>query len=198
MSRVLTASSYMALVVIVCFATLSPSAAAAPGKISGTVINVTSGAAVAGAKVDLTGNGTSFTTASDANGKFAFVNVQAGTWVLRTTALQYVAQDSGVIPLTSGQVIDLTVALQPVTSTDITSLGRVIVRGHRALNTSSAAVISVTQDQYVDTGSLLIHKLLESHPGITIEHFDNGARCNVTTFSLGGVAGSLCSATTAY
>jgi len=198
MLRVLIAISIAFLVIVAFVGTATPGAAATPGKISGTVINVTSGAAVPGAKVELSGAGTTLTATSDANGKFAFDEVQPGTWALRTTALQYVAQDSGAIPLAAGQAIDLTVALQPVTSTDITSLGRVVVRGQRQLNTSSAASITVSQSQYIDTGALQVQSLLESQPGITIEHFDNGAPGNVATFTIRGAGGFVGGSNTGY
>lgn len=177
----------------------SPSlAASGQTAISGVVYNAASGAPVAGAKLTLTGGGGTYSTTSDANGTFSFDNISAGTWSVRTTAPLYTLSVSPAIVVAAGQTVDISVALQPVTSTDITTLGHVTVRGHQTLNTTSAAAVTISASQYVNTGTLQVQQLLETTPGISIEHFDNGAPGNVATFSIRGAGGFVGGSNTGY
>lgn len=173
-------------------------AEAAQTAIQGIVYNASSGSPVAGAKLTLTGNGTEHMTTSDATGAFAFSNIAAGTWSLRTTAASYELSVSGAIVANAGQTVSLSVALQPVSSTNITTLGHVTVRGQAAVNTSSAATTTIYASDYVNTGAQQVQTLLESTPGISIEHFDNGAPGNVATFSIRGAGGFAGGANTGY
>jgi len=187
-------------VLVVCAAVFSAPVAAAPATASlgGVVVNASTGAVVSGAKVELVSGSQTLTTTSNADGAFSFDNVPPGGWALRVTALQYQLNDSGVIPLSAGQSLQLTVALQPVTSTGITTIGHVLIKGQRILNTSSAPAVTLNSNDYVNTGSLQVQTLLESQPGITIEHFDNGAPGNVTTFTIRGTGGFVGASNTGY
>jgi outer membrane receptor protein involved in Fe transport len=177
--------------------TSAPSSAAATS-LSGVVYNVSSGAAVSGAKVSLIGNGATSSTTSDPNGSFAFANINPGVYFLRTTAALYQRTDSSPITVNAGQAVVVSVALQPVSTEAITTLGHVSVRGQRVLNTTTAAAVTISANSYLDTGTPQIQTLLETTPGITIEHFDNGAPGNVSTFSIRGTGGFVGGSNTGY
>lgn len=179
-----------AIALMICLFWVHPAfAAATQGSVTGVVIDASTGANIAGAKLTLTGSGKSFSTTSDSHGAFGFTNIDPGTWVLRTIAVQYQLSISGELKVTAGKETALSVALQPVSTTNITTLGRVTVQGHRALNTSSAAAVTITANDYANTGTTQIQQLLETTPGLTIEHFDNGAPGNVATFTIRGAGG---------
>jgi carboxypeptidase family protein/TonB-dependent receptor-like protein len=196
-----TVTGIAAIVIAFLFATLSSAPAfGANGQttIDGVVYSASSGAPIAGAKLTLAGNGTSYSTTSDATGAFAFTNIQAGTWLLRTTAPLFALTVSSGITVAAGQTVDLSVALQPVTSTNITTLGHVTVRGRQALNTTAAAAVTLPAQQFVTTGTLQVEQLLEATPAISIEHFNNGAPGNVATLSIRGAGGFVGSGNTGY
>jgi outer membrane receptor for ferrienterochelin and colicin len=178
---------------------LAPAAAASQSSIQGVVYNASSGASVADARITLMGGGAQpSTTTSDVNGAFSFSGLNAGTYFLRTTAPLYQAAQSAPIVVGEGQTVDVSVALAPVSTANITTLGHVTVRGQRTLNTGSAAAVTITADTYTSTGNTQIQQLLESTPGVTIENFDNGAPGNVTTLTIRGTGGFVGGSNTGY
>lgn len=170
----------------------------ASGSIGGIVYNASTGAPVAGAKVTLFGNGSSNNATTDDHGAFTFASVSPGTWFLRTLAQGYQLNVSGAIVVTAGQPLDVSVALQAVSTTNIATLGRVVVSGQRTLNTSTAAAITISTNQYISTGTPQIQQLLETTPGLTVEHFNNGAPGNVATFTIRGTGGFVGGSNTGY
>jgi outer membrane receptor protein involved in Fe transport len=173
-------------------------AAGGSASVTGVVYNATSGAPVAGALLTLTGAGTTATATSDPNGIFTFGDLAAGTYALRTTAPQYQLTTSSAISVAAGATVNLAVSLQPVSTTSISTLGHVTVKGHQTLNTSTAAVETISSNTYVNTGTEQIEQLLETTPGITVEHFDNGAPGNVATFTIRGTGGFVGGSDTGY
>ncbi len=175
-----------------------PSAAAGTSAIKGIVYDAVTNAPVAGAKLTLTRGTASFGTVSDRDGTFAFSGLEAGTWTLRTTASLYQANLSAGIVVDAGETVTVGVAMQPVSTTSITTIGHVNVRGHATLNTTSASTTTISANTYVSTGTQQVQQLLETLPGISIEHFDNGAPGNVATFSIRGAGGFAGGANTGY
>ncbi|HKW44374.1 MAG TPA: TonB-dependent receptor, partial [Candidatus Eremiobacteraceae bacterium] len=165
---------------------VSPAAAASDAAITGTVVNETSGAAIAGARVELLANGTSVVKTTDAQGKFSYTGLSAGTYELRASAKQFLPYDTAPFALAASQTFDLAVFLQPATSASISSLGRVTVTGKQTLNHSSAATDVLSSQSFVNQGLGQVESGLEKLPGITIEHFNNGAPGNVATLSIRG------------
>jgi hypothetical protein len=154
----------------------NPAAAAGTqGTVAGVVINASTGAAVAGAKLTLTGNGHSFSTASDDHGAFTFSGLDPGAWVLRTAASQYQLSTSSALSVAAGQEVDLVVQLQPVGTTNITTLATVSVKGKATLNTTSVPSVRISSSTFVAVGAQQIQSVLETTPAITIDHFNNGA-----------------------
>lgn len=174
------------------------SAQGGSGSVAGVVINATTGATIAGAKITLNSGSQSFATTSDDHGAFRFSDVPAGGWSLRTTADEYQLNVSSSLLVAVGQELDVAVQLQPVSTTNITTLGKVIVRGHATLNTSSAPVVTISATQFIQQNASQIQSVLETTPGITIEHYDNGAPGNVTTFTIRGAGGFVGGGNTGY
>jgi outer membrane receptor protein involved in Fe transport len=174
------------LVVISLVALASPAFAADDGAITGTVINESSGAPISGAKVDLLASGGTRTTNSDAQGKFAFSALAGGTYELRASAKQYLSYDTAPFTLAASQQFDLAVFLQPASSSSISTLGHVVATGRQVLNHSTAATSTITNQAFVNQGLAQVESALDTMPGITIEHFNNGAPGNVATLSIRG------------
>lgn len=189
-----------ALVALLSFACISRPALAASGRasINGIVYDASTGASVAAAKVTLTGSGGTFSTATNATGNFSFSGLGAGTWTLRTTAPLYALTVSPAIALADGQTLDVSVALQPVSTTGITTIGHVAVHGTQTLNTSSAPTTTLPASQFISSGTLQVEQLLETTPAISIEHFNNGAPGNVATITIRGAGGFVGGSNTGY
>ena len=191
---VLSAAVAACLVILGSFA----ADAAGTSTIRGMVYDALTNAPIAGAKLSLSQGPSVFSTVSDRYGAFAFSDLAAGTWSLRTTASLYQLNVSQAIAVAAGQTVTVGVAMQPVTSTSITTIGHVTVSGQRTLNTTSAAVTTISSNAYVTAGAPQIQQLLETTPGISIEHFDNGAPGNVATFTIRGAGGFVGGSNTGY
>lgn len=172
--------------------------AAGTAAVSGTVVSATTNAPIAGAKVELVGAGATLTTQSGKDGSFAFTNLAAGTYYVRASAKLYQTAESAPLPVGAGQTLNLQIALQPVTTTVITSLGHIIVTGHPVLNTSSAPTVTITATNLVPQGLYQVQDVLTTIPGITIEHFNNGAPGNVATLTIRGAGGFVGGSNTGY
>ncbi|MBC5825280.1 MAG: TonB-dependent receptor [Candidatus Eremiobacteraeota bacterium] len=158
------------------------------GSVSGRV-TTTAGAPIAGATVELLGGAAARVAKTTKAGVFAFTGVIPGSYTVSTTAREYQKEVSAPFSVTPGNNVDFAVVLQPITTTNITTLGRISVNGHQALNTSSAASATITNDQFVDSGSLQAQTALDRLPGFTVEHYDNGAPGAVATFTIRGAGG---------
>jgi outer membrane receptor protein involved in Fe transport len=163
--------------------------AAGMGSISGTVVSVNNNSPIQGASVQLFSAGGSVTTTSGKDGSFSFAALAAGSYYLRVTAKLFQPNESALLPLADGQTISLVVIMQPITTTNITSLGHVTVKGRPVLNTSSAPTTTISGDQFVVQGATQVQTALETIPGITLERYDGGAPGNVSTFTIRGAGG---------
>ncbi|HEY5096025.1 MAG TPA: TonB-dependent receptor [Candidatus Eremiobacteraceae bacterium] len=175
--------------IISLFAFATPAAAADDAAVTGTVVNETTGAPIAGARVVLLANGTPQVKTSDAQGKFAFQGLAAGTYDLRASAAQFLPYDTAPFALAASQQFDLAMFLQPASSASISSLGRVTVTGQRVLNHSSASSSVISSQAFVNSAIPQVQTALEQVPGITIEHFNNGSPGNVATLTIRGAGG---------
>jgi outer membrane receptor protein involved in Fe transport len=175
-----------------------PAAAADDAAITGTIVNESSGAPIAGARVELLANGISHVMSADAQGKFTFTGLAAGTYEVRASATQFLPYDTAPFALAASQHFDLAVFLQPASSASISSLGRVTVIGHPVLNHSSAATNVVTSDAFVNQALPQVQTALEKLPGLTIDHFNNGSPGNVATLSIRGAGGFAGGSNTGY
>ncbi|MDQ2816691.1 MAG: TonB-dependent receptor [Candidatus Eremiobacteraeota bacterium] len=162
--------------------------AAGTGSVSGRV-TTTAGAPIGGATVVLFAPSATRQTTTSANGLFSFSGLAPGTYTLSTAARQFQKQVSAPFVVNAADNTDFVVVLQAISTTNITTLGRISVRGHQALNTSSAASTTITNNEFVETGSLQAQTALDRLPGFTVEHYSNGAPGAVTTFTIRGAGG---------
>jgi len=180
---------------LVCFAFASGRAPlsaqpAQTGTVTGTVINASSQGPVGGARVDLLQNGSVIkTTRSNANGAFAFAATMAGTYALRTTIDGYANSTSAPFPLGGGETVTLSVDLQPVSATTLRTIGSVSVNGRSSAPNNTASQTTITATQFAVRGLNQVQDALDQQPGLTIEHYDNGAPGAVTTLSIRGAGG---------
>lgn len=140
------------------------------------------------AKIEALGMSKTYQTLSDKAGRFALKDLVPGTYVLRTSARSYVTTESNPLSLASGETREVRVILQPISTTNINTIGRVSVVGHPTLNTSSASSFSVTNSQFLNQGATQVQNALETYPGITLDR-PNGvtsAPGAVTTFTIRG------------
>lgn len=165
---------------------LPVNALAATGSITGTVVSANTGSPIQGAKVDLVSSGGTQSTNSAKDGSFSFTGLGAATYVIKASAKLFQLTESAPIPLAEGQSLSLQIALQPITTTNISTLGHITVKGHATLNTSSAPTFTVTSTQYLNQGATQVQSVLENVPGITLERYDGNAPGTVTTFTIRG------------
>jgi outer membrane receptor protein involved in Fe transport len=167
----------------------APASAAANGTVSGVVVDATNGGLISGATVELLGSSAAFKTHSAKDGSFSFTGLVAGTYIVRASAKEYLTASSSQLGLGDGQSLSVEITLQPVTTTNISTIGRVTVTGHATLNTAPSSNFTVTSTQMLNQGALQVNYGLEAQNGLTMERYDNGAPGAVTTFTIRGAGG---------
>src|SRR5579872_586512 len=133
-------------------------------------------------------SGSPLTTHSGKDGTWQLLDLQPGTYVVRSSKSQYQTTESNPLTLAAGQTLSLVIVLQPVTTTNISTIGHVNVTGHPTLNTSSTVSATVTNNQFLNQGATQIQTALEQLNGITVDR-PNGvtsAPGAVTTFTIRG------------
>ncbi|HLI96109.1 MAG TPA: TonB-dependent receptor [Candidatus Baltobacteraceae bacterium] len=140
--------------------------AATPATISGTV-RTTDGAPVGSAGVVLQGP-TRMTTTSDASGAFTFANVTPGAYTLIVSKAGFQRYEDDNLVALDGQRTTVDVALAEATFSTLRTIASVstTARGHVTLNTSSAAVSSISDQVFAQQGQTQVTKILNETPGI--------------------------------
>ena len=194
------ASALALLLVFVFGACGSPSSAqaTASGTIAGAVTDVSSRGPVKNARVELLQDGAVVKTArSNADGSFSFT-APIATYAIRTTRGGYASTTSAPFPLAAGENVTLAVELQPVTATSLRTIGNVSVNGHSSVSGSTASQTTITSTEFTTRGLNQVQDALDQLPGVTVEHFDNGAPGAVTTLSIRGAGGFVGGSNTGY
>lgn len=187
-----------ALVAVLFFVlNLTGALAQATSSIHGTVVDASSQGTVAGASIEIRGEGIDKTTASDAIGAFAFSDLAPGSYTLSVTATGYNSGAGNPISLAAGEVATLVATIQPVSMSSLKQIAVVSVSGKQSVNTGSAPTITITKAEYIKNGQLLIEQGLEQTPGVTIQHFDGGLG-SVATLSIRGAGGMVSGSNTGY
>ena len=139
------------------------------GAVNGSVID-NIGAPIGGVQMLLEGP-TAATTASDAQGHFAFTGVATGLYSISAVKGGYTSVTVTDIAVVSGATSNVTVVMVPQSLSSLRVLGRQIVRGQRGeFNTTPAAVSVVTPQVFADQGQLQVMRILDQTPGIVIGH----------------------------
>ncbi len=149
------------------FTTVPMSALAAQtATITGTV-RTTDGAPVGSAGVVLQGP-TRMTTTTDASGKFNFSNVTPGAYTLVVSKAGFQRYEDDNLVALGGESTTVDVALAEATFSTLRTIANVstTARGHATLNTSSAAVSTISDQVFQEQGVTQVTKILNETPGI--------------------------------
>jgi outer membrane receptor protein involved in Fe transport len=176
---------------------LTVAVAQTTSSIHGTVVDASNQGSIAGASIELRGGGIDKTTVSDAGGAFTFTGLAAGSYTLSVAAKGYNNGAGSPIALSAGEVATITVGIQPVSMSQLKQIAVVSVSGQQTVNTSSAPIITITKEEYIKNGQLLIEQGLEQTPGVTVQHFDGGLG-SVATLAIRGAGGMVAGSDTGY
>lgn len=190
-ARIFLLAAAVALSVVAGGAPARGQGSKATGVIEGVVSDEV-GAVVpnAGATVTWTETGVSFTTASDAEGRYRFAFLPPGTYMLRVTAPGFAEGVYDKIELSVGQSINLPVILV------IAGIGMVVVVDTPPIDTTSTSVATTVNERSVENLPILGRKfedLLTLTPGISFPTQNgagvsvHGSRDRAFNFTLDGI-----------
>ena len=175
----------------------SPALAQNTGTIVGTIVDASSGATISGADVEIIGQGADKHTKSDAHGGFSFSGLNSGPYVLNVAATGYSGGNGNPVTLAAGETLTVSVALHTVSVTTLRTIANVRAGGRQSVNSTSAPTITITKQDYVRNGQVLIQQALEQTPGVTVEHYDGGPGA-VSTMTIRGAGGFAAGSNTGY
>ncbi|MGB6986365.1 MAG: TonB-dependent receptor [Candidatus Aquilonibacter sp.] len=140
--------------------------AASSGTVTGTV-TTSDGAPVGGAAVALRGATTQGTT-TDAKGAFNFAAVPPGEYTLVVSKAGFAAYRNDFVLVFIGETQTVTVALTQASFNQLSTIATVQTNapGRAVLNTSSAAVSTISSQVFQDQGVTQVTKVLNETPGI--------------------------------
>jgi TonB-linked SusC/RagA family outer membrane protein len=154
----------MACAAALVLACVAQASAQTTGEITGTVVDLATGAPLAGAQISVTG--TSLGAAVGQNGTFTLANVPAGRHVVRAQRIGY-GPTEDTVQVSAGQSVTVNFKLQP----QAVSLQEMVVVGYgeQQREDITGAVASVTSDQFTegpakDAASLIAGKV----PGLSV------------------------------
>jgi hypothetical protein len=148
---------------------------AGSGSISGTVL--TDQGPLASATVSIKGTAAR-TVKTKKDGSFTITDLPDGTYQVSITHTGYTAVQNTSVTIAGGLPQTLAVTLAAATLNSLRTIGSVATNGGRsstALNTSAAAEVTVTSQQFTDRGQIQVVDLLEEQPGVEITRVDSGA-----------------------
>jgi outer membrane receptor protein involved in Fe transport len=132
------------------------------------VVRATDGTPLAGATIDLTGNGPVRTTRSDTSGHFRFEGLAQGTYVLDVRASGYTPLTGRTVDVHPGQVAVLDIALPRAQVASLTVIGSVTANGTRALSTSPAPTLDISAQPYAQQGVTRVSDILSDQLSTTV------------------------------
>jgi hypothetical protein len=138
---------------------------AATGSVSGTV-RTTGGVAVGGASVAIRGIVSQATT-TDAHGAYRFTSVPPGVYQLIVTKAGFF-QSIGAVTVATGAAVTVDVALLAQSFTSLKTIAHVSTAGPgiAPINQSTAAINTISAQQFQDQGQTQVMKVLNETPGI--------------------------------
>jgi len=139
---------------------------AAGGVVAGTV-DGTDGSPIAGAALTLQGAGNRSAT-SDAQGRFRFAGVPAGTYTLVITKAGFTPTQVEEVFVTDGAAITLRPVLAPSSFSSLRSIGSVSTTGsgRATINTTPASVDILSQQVFSEQNAVQVIQALNQTPGI--------------------------------
>jgi outer membrane cobalamin receptor len=156
------------------FATVLPQVASAQtttSALSGTVSDG-GGKPLAGVTLTIAGP-TSASTTSAADGTFAFASLSAGTYEIHARRAGF--KNADIVGVTVPGSASLAIALQAASLADLREIGAIRVDKRTTVNTSPAAVASLSSQDYLNAAQPQINALLDQLPGVELNRFSSGA-----------------------
>jgi outer membrane receptor protein involved in Fe transport len=143
----------------------APAAVGTAGTIAGTVLDA-QGNPIAGAQVILAGS-TARAATSDGHGAFSFAAVVPGLYSVTVTRAGLTAVTLDDVAVAAAQTVTLSVRMQPASFSSLQSIGHVIAsRAGSSINTSAAAITTVTPGTVIDQGQTQVSRIVDELPGI--------------------------------
>jgi outer membrane receptor protein involved in Fe transport len=150
----------------------------AAGSITGTVVSG-DGTPLGGAAVALEGAAAARTTTSNA-GSFLFATVAPGVYSVVVSKPGYGSAQQDGVAVVAGQQSVVHATLTAASFSSLREIGRVAttVPGRASINTTTAAITTVTNQTFVDQGAEQVMKVLGETPGIVFSRQEDGTSGN--------------------
>ncbi|MGC2128910.1 MAG: carboxypeptidase regulatory-like domain-containing protein, partial [Candidatus Aquilonibacter sp.] len=171
MRQLISRATTLVLAAIFAAAPLATSAATT-AVVSG-VVHATSGAPLGGAQVQLVGP-TRLSKTTDAQGKFTFPAVPAGLYSLQVSRAGYKLYRDDSIAAFIGETVTANVTLVESSFSSLQTIATVSTNapGVAKINTSSAAVDTISGATFLDQGQDQVTKILNETPGVFITPYN--------------------------
>ncbi len=173
--RLARLSAVLAALIFGCaLAPIAANAAGATAAVSG-VVRASSGAPLGGAQVELIG-ATHLSIATDAHGAFTFPAVPAGLYTLQVTKAGYRVYRDDSVAAVAGETVMANVTLSESSFSSLRTIASVstIAAGVAQINTSTAAIDTVSAQTFANQGSEQVTKVLNEIPGIFTTPYSPG------------------------
>ncbi len=155
--------------------TIAQNAPPSPNATISVAVRDAGGKPIPGVNLRLTGSATATATTTEA-GTSTFGNLAGGTYLVTASKTGFANIDV-TITVEAGGTQTATFTLEPVSQTTLRQIGRVVTsraNGATQLNTTPAAVSTISQQTYVDRGQDQVANLLEELPGVELQRFSSG------------------------
>ncbi len=138
------------------------------GSVSGTVLD-SAGAPVASVTITVHGADT-YTTTTDAKGTFSIANITPGLYSVTASRAGYETATESDYAVVSGQNGVLSITMSVASFTSLRTIASVRSVGRGAFNTSTAAVNTVSAQDFANQGSPQVTRILDQIPGVQISY----------------------------
>lgn len=161
--------------------TIAPPAIAPLGPAINGVVSSERGP-LAGVTVTIHGPATQSVT-TQADGAFHFTNIPAGTYRLTATAPGYQPLPNTVVTMAADSPQTVAVTLEAATLSSLRTIASTstVGRGSTAVNTTGAALETVTAQEYIDRGDFQVQDILEEYPGVELTRASSGGAPGANT-----------------
>jgi outer membrane receptor protein involved in Fe transport len=174
--RLLRVIGALLLAVLVLPALPARAQGTATASVSGTI--TAEGRPVGGAAVALRGAVTQ-TTRTDAQGRYTFNSVPAGVYQVVVTKAGFF-QSIATVAVAAGAAVTEDIALTAQSFTSLRTIAHVstAAAGVAPINQSTAAINTISSQQFQDQGQIQVTKILNETPGIIAMYTPNGLAAN--------------------
>jgi outer membrane receptor protein involved in Fe transport len=127
------------------------------------------GQPIAGAAVTLDGPGHAATSSGE-GGRFTLTQLAAGIYVLRVVKAGFAQLERDDVVIAPAGTESLDATLSPSSFSSLQTIGRVSTNtpGKTPINTTTAAIETISAQAFADQGSTQVTKLLEETPGVSL------------------------------